>query len=163
MIVIMIAGTVSAQAIREQQTPDPQARNEQRRNTAPQPGYNRERGNSSVTIEGVLKLERGFVAVESAGTTYYVPMLNRYIGFITGLQEGARVSVEGHEFRNMVQPSKVTIDGKSYDFQTWNQNQGPGYGRQNYQHRDNNRRGSPNSQWNNHGYGNRNGGGCWCW
>jgi hypothetical protein len=165
ILAIMIAGTISAQAIREQQTPAPQARNEQGRNTAPQQGYNRDRYNNSVTIEGILKLERGSVAVESAGTVYYVPMLNRYIGFITGLQEGAKVSVEGYEFRNMLQPEKVTIDGKSYDFMAWNQNQGPGYGRHNYQYRNDNRRGHPNSQWNNNRGGrNRNGwGDCWCW
>jgi hypothetical protein len=152
MIVIMIAGTVSAQTIREQE-----------RNTAPQPGYNRDRFNNSVTVEGDLKLDKGFVAVESAGTVYYVPMLNRYIGFITGLKEGAKVSVEGHEFRNTIQPTKVTVDGKSYDFM--DHGPGYGYGRQNYQYRDNNRRGSPNSQWNNnYGHRNRNGGGgCWCW
>jgi hypothetical protein len=90
-------------------------------------------------------------------------MLNRYIGFITGLREGASVSVEGYEFRNMIQPVKVTIDGKSYDFNAKDRGQGPGFGMQNFQYQDNNRR-TPNSRWNNQSRGGRNGrGGCPCW
>ena len=76
----------------------------------------RQRENNSVTIDGILKLERGFVAVESGDTVYYVPTLNRYIGFIDELKEGAAVSVEGTGFRNFIQPAKVTIGDKSYDF-----------------------------------------------
>lgn len=158
MITTLITGMVSAQAIRDQQrAPDSQA-NEQLRDLSQV--INRERNNNSIAIEGTLKLENGFVAVESAGNVYYVPMLNRYIGFITGLKEGAKVSLEGREFRNMVQPTKVTIDGKSYDFMA--RNSGQRYERQNYQHRDNNRRYAPNSRWNNRGYRNRSGRGC-CW
>ena len=72
--------------------------------------------NNSVTVDGILKLERGFVAVESGDTVYYVPMLNRYIGFIDALKEGTAVSVEGNGFRNIIQPTKITIGDQSYDF-----------------------------------------------
>ena len=54
--------------------------------------------------------------MESGGDVYLVPMLNRYIGFISGLKEGAKVTVEGRGSRNMIQPVKVNIDGKDYDF-----------------------------------------------
>ena len=120
IIAVLIAGTVSAQPIREQRNP--------LRDVNPQSGNNRAREANSVTVEGVLKLEKGFVAVESADTVYIVPMLNRYIGFINGLREGAKVSVEGYEFKSMIRPTKVTIDGKSYDFIAWNRGQGPGQG-----------------------------------
>ena len=68
------------------------------------------------TIEGTLKLERGSVAVQSGETTYFVPMLTRYIGFINELREDVKVSIEGFLLRNFIQPVKVTIGDKSYDF-----------------------------------------------
>ena len=76
---------------------------------------------TKVTVDGVLKLEKGIVSVASGDSVYYVPVLNRYIGFIDGLKEGAKVSVEGSRFKDFIRPVKVTISGKSYDF--------PEYGR----------------------------------
>jgi hypothetical protein len=70
----------------------------------------------TVSVDGTLKLERGFVAVESGDSVYFVPMLTRYIGFIDELKEGIRVSVEGFSIRNIIHPTKVTIAEKSYDF-----------------------------------------------
>lgn len=92
-VAVMVIGTVSAQN-----------RNE------------RQRASNSVAVEGTLKLERGLVAVESGETTYFVPLLTRYIGFIDGMKEGIKVSVEGFSFRNFINPTKVTIADKSYDF-----------------------------------------------
>jgi hypothetical protein len=91
-IVALVAGTAFAQT----------------RNNPP-PAFN------STTIEGTLKLEKGFVALDSGDSVYYVPMLNRYIGFIDELKEGTNVSVEGYLFRNTIHPTKLTIAGKSYD------------------------------------------------
>jgi len=99
LIAVLLAGTVSAQS-----------RDNQRQN------------NAVVTIEGTLKLDRGFVAVESGDSVYYVPMLNRYIGFISDLREGAGVSVEGYASRRIINPTKITIEGKSYDFIASGQN-----------------------------------------
>ena len=93
LIAVLVVGTVSAQN-----------RNDSRRN------------NSTVTIDGTLQLEKGAIAVSSGDSVYYVPSLTRYIGFIDGLKEGASVSVEGYEYRNVLYPVKVTIAGKSYDF-----------------------------------------------
>jgi len=76
----------------------------------------RKQGAAKVTVEGILKLEKGVVAVASGDSVYYVPVLNRYIGFIDGLKEGTKVSVEGAQFKDVIQPVKVTINGKSYDF-----------------------------------------------
>jgi hypothetical protein len=106
LIAVLFAGTVSAQT----------------RN-------NRERNFSLVTLEGTLKLQRGFIAVESGETSYFVPMLTRYIGFIDGMKEGAKVSVEGYVFGNTIHTTKVTLEGKSYDFIAGGH--GPGFGSRN--------------------------------
>jgi len=151
IIAILIAGTVSAQPIKDQRNSAPKVNPEQLNDANPKSRNNRVRESKSVSIEGVLKLEKGFVAVESADTVYYVPMLNRYIGFITGLREGEKVSVEGYEFRNMIRPTKVTINGKSYDFTAWNRGQGQGFEKRDFRP-DNNRR-APAPRWNNQSNG----------
>ena len=97
-IAVFLIGTVFAQ------NKDTQDRN------------NRQRDFKTVTIDGTLQLAKGFVAVASGDSVYYVPILTRYIGFIEGLKEGTNVSVEGYEFRKFIHPVKVIIGGKSYDF-----------------------------------------------
>ena len=69
-----------------------------------------------ITVEGTLQLQNGMIAVLAGETVYYVPRLQRYIGFIEGLKEGNSVSIEGYAYRNFLGPTKVTINGKSYDF-----------------------------------------------
>ena len=87
-----------------------------------------------VTVSGTLKLQRGMIAVESGENVYFVPLLNRYVGFINGMTEGTRVSVEGLQFRNIIQPIKFTIDGRTYDFPVHRMNQGQ-MQQQNQRHR----------------------------
>jgi len=123
IIVVLIVGTVFAQPIMEERSQGSKVKPERLNDANPQSRNNRAREGKSVSVEGTLKLEKGFVAVESADKVYIVPMLNRYIGFITGLREGEKVSVEGYERKNMIRPIKVTIDGKSYDFIAWDRGQ----------------------------------------
>jgi len=92
-IALLAAGTVSAQ------------------NRGNWPGVSQ-----SITVNGTLQLKNGFIAVASGTDIYFVPALERYIGFIDGLKEGNSVSVEGYVSGNYLQPSKVTVNGKSYDF-----------------------------------------------
>ena len=80
----------------------------------------------SVTVEGTLQLQNGQIAVSTGNAVYFVPMLGRYVGFIDGIKEGNKVTVEGYASGNYLFPSKVTVDGKSYDFQTPAAD--PGYG-----------------------------------
>jgi len=120
-IAVLLAGAVYGQGIRDEPRGRESQRSTESQRGAEQRGADRQRSvaqqrSDPVTVEGTLKLERGFVAIESGETVYLVPMLNRYIGFINDLKEGARVSVEGREFRNTILPTKVTIGGKSYDF-----------------------------------------------
>ena len=119
LVAAMFIGSIYAQPMSERTEPEQPEQQEQQRTQQKQRAQNgevRQRESNPVTVEGTLKLERGFVAVDSGDTVYYVPMLNRYIGFINDLKEGAAVSVEGHGFRNIIQPTKVTIGETSYDF-----------------------------------------------
>jgi len=82
-----------------------------------------------ITVTGTLQLQNGQIALASGNAVYFVPSLVRYVGFIEGLKEGARVSIEGNAWGNNLEPSKLTIDGKSYDFSPYNISQvGGGYG-----------------------------------
>jgi hypothetical protein len=73
-----------------------------------------------VSVTGTLGLQHGHITVSGDGTAYYVPVLERYIGFIEGLKDGVRISLEGYVLGNgdyaQIRPVKVTIDGKDYDF-----------------------------------------------
>jgi len=69
-----------------------------------------------ITVTGTLQLQNGQIALASGNTVYFVPTLGRYIGFIDGIKEGANVSIEGYASGNYLEPSKATINGKSYDF-----------------------------------------------
>jgi len=141
-ITLLIVGTISAQPVREQQREVEPPRNERRRELPQQPGNerrrevipqienelrrnppqainNRQLERNLITVDGILKLENGHVSIQgtNSNTVYHIPMLNRYIGFISGLREGASASVEGFQFRNTIHPIKATIDGQTYDFQ----------------------------------------------
>ena len=185
LISIMIAGSVFAQPIREQREAAPQLRGEQQREAAPQARGERQReavpqvrgerqreaapqarGEQQreipkITVVGTLKLDKGLIAIESGNTVYRVPMLNRFIGFISGLREGSNVSVEGFQFRNMLQPTKVTIDGQTYDFARIMQNARFGFGNDNrnmgnYHHFDNQKQNRQNFGQNRHAPNQRN-------
>jgi len=86
---------------------------------------NRQVEAETITINGTLKLERGLIAIQGEGErVFYIPFLNRFAGFINGLSEGNTVTVEGLRFRNVIQPTKVTIDDRTYDFPLRNLTQG---------------------------------------
>ena len=70
----------------------------------------------TITVEGTLQLQNGFIVVKSGDTVYHAGMLNRYVGFLEGLREGNTITVEGHVFNNFLHPVKITLSGKSYDF-----------------------------------------------
>jgi hypothetical protein len=79
------------------------------------------RGPEQVTVTGNLSLVNGLIALESDQTTYYVAGLERLIGFIDGLKEGAAVTLEGFaaavpgapEYRYL-RAAKLTLNGKEY-------------------------------------------------
>jgi len=69
-----------------------------------------------VTVNGTLQLRDGAIAVVSGSNAYFAPTLTQYVGFIDGLREGAQISMEGVVSGNYIQPTKVTIGGRTYDF-----------------------------------------------
>ena len=68
-----------------------------------------------VTIEGTLQLQNGVIALAGENAVYFVPALTRYIGFIEGLKEGAKVRIEGSASGSVIAPTRITVSGKSYD------------------------------------------------
>jgi hypothetical protein len=95
VIAVLIAGTVFAQ------DKSPRENNRQHEIT-------------TVSVEGTLKLDKGFASVQSGDTVYRIPMLNRFVA-ANDLKDGAKVSVEGNAFRNFIMPKKIVIDGKTID------------------------------------------------
>jgi hypothetical protein len=75
-----------------------------------------------LTVSGNLSIVHGRIALVSGDTTYYVSGLSRFVGFIDGLKEGARVSLEGAAYQlpndtaaKFLRVSKLTLNGKDYD------------------------------------------------
>jgi hypothetical protein len=75
-----------------------------------------------VTVSGELSVVHGMIALVSGDTVYYAGGLNRFTGFIEGLKEGARVSLEGSAYQlpndakaKFLRVSKLTLNGKDYD------------------------------------------------
>jgi hypothetical protein len=76
----------------------------------------------SVTVSGALTISQGMIAVEKDGITYLTFGLNRLVGFIDGLREGAQVTLEGVATVNpqdnrvkMLRVHKMTLNGREYN------------------------------------------------
>ena len=80
---------------------------------------------ASASVSGNLSLVQGRIAVTDGDTTYIIRGLNRFIGFIDGLKEGAAVTLEGYAFTRAQKDSnesvkflsvqKMNLNGKEYD------------------------------------------------
>jgi hypothetical protein len=90
---------------------------------------------ATVTVSGTLALANGRIALQSENDVYYVAGIQRLIGFVEGLKEGAQASLEGyvHPFQReenakLLFVTKLTIGNKSYDlasnFTGWKPGQG---------------------------------------
>jgi hypothetical protein len=77
----------------------------------------------TTSIRGTLGLSNGRVSVISGNITYYVRGLERYVGFIDGLKEGAQVSIDGYasvptvegQTDRLFRAVKLTLNGKTYE------------------------------------------------
>jgi hypothetical protein len=77
----------------------------------------------TTTIKGTLGLSNGKVSVVSGNITYYVRGLERHVGFIDGLKEGAQVSIDGYAAAPTIEGQKdrlfravkLTLNGKTYE------------------------------------------------
>jgi hypothetical protein len=79
-------------------------------------------GDTTIQVSGNLSLVNGRIALKDGGKTYYLEGIQRLVGFVDGLKEGASVTVEGYASPSTVAPdyiflrlTKVTFNGKSYD------------------------------------------------
>jgi hypothetical protein len=86
----------------------------------------------TVTVSGSLIVAHGSPAIKSGDVTYLISGVNRLVGFIDGFKEGAQVSIEGSainisrdEKLKFLRPSKLTLNGRSYDLTFPEMNFGP--------------------------------------
>ncbi len=84
---------------------------------------------------GNLAYVNGWIALQSGDKTYYLAGIQRLIGFVDGLKEGAQVKVEGYARAMPMAPeysflrvTKVTVGGKSYDIPAMPRGDGNGMG-----------------------------------
>jgi hypothetical protein len=92
---------------------------------------------ATTTVNGTLGLSGGRIVLKSDGTNYYVRGLERFIGFIDGLKDGAQAAIEGYvsspsregTAERLLFPVKLAIDGK--DYEVGSANAGP-WGRQHF-------------------------------
>jgi hypothetical protein len=77
----------------------------------------------TTTIRGTLGLSNGRISVISGNITYYVRGLERFVGFIDGLKEGAQVAIDGYaaaptiegQTDRLFRAIKLTLNGKTYE------------------------------------------------
>jgi hypothetical protein len=77
----------------------------------------------TTTIRGTLGLSNGRISVVSGTITYYVRGLERFVGFIDGLKEGAQISLDGYataptiegQRERLFYPVRLTLNGKNYE------------------------------------------------
>jgi hypothetical protein len=78
---------------------------------------------ATTTVNGALGLKGGRIVLNSGDTSYYTRGLERFIGFIDGLKEGAQVVIEGYVSppsregvtEKLLFPVKLTLNGKEYE------------------------------------------------
>jgi hypothetical protein len=75
-----------------------------------------------VTVSGNLAFIDARIGVKSGDTTYYIIGIDRLIGFVDGLKEGAAVNLEGYEFfaaagleYRYLRVVKLNFNGKDYE------------------------------------------------
>ena len=76
----------------------------------------------TVSVSGTLMLSNGRIALQNNDIVYYLGGLNRFIGFIDGLKEGAKVNVDGFAWTDpndakskFVRVTKLNLNGKDYE------------------------------------------------
>ncbi|MDR1108258.1 MAG: hypothetical protein LBL19_04405 [Spirochaetaceae bacterium] len=77
---------------------------------------------ATVTVNGNLAFINGGFGLKSGDITYYVIGIDRLIGFVDGLTEGAQVTLEGYEFPDAaaqeyryLRAFKLNFNGKDYE------------------------------------------------
>ena len=75
-----------------------------------------------VTVSGSLIVAHGMPALSSGGITYLILGLNRLVGFVDGLVEGAYVTISGHAMSSprddnlrILRPTELIFSERTYD------------------------------------------------
>jgi hypothetical protein len=78
--------------------------------------------NETVSVTGTLAVANGRIALQADQKTYYIIGIQQLVGFVPGLTEGAKATLDGTvsslpQAKNnyILQVSKLTLDGKEYD------------------------------------------------
>jgi hypothetical protein len=133
MVYIALLMMIAAAAVSAQQWgPGPDSmhgawsRHGRRPSSGPRPGDYREYPQAphweKAAVTGNLELIDGNIALRQDAVTYYITGLNRLVGFIDGLKEGAAVTLEGavrplpgNGEHRLFLVSKLEINGRTYD------------------------------------------------
>ena len=75
---------------------------------------------NTMRLEGTLQLQNGQIALNTGSAVYFVPELRQLIGFVDGLVENARVTVDAYVMGNTLRLTQLTVAGRSYDFAAQN-------------------------------------------
>jgi hypothetical protein len=90
------------------------------------PGKQEAPKQEKTTVSGVLGIAKGQIVLQAGEALYFVPGLERYVGFIDTLKDGAQASVEGYlrpfpegkeAAGGFIRVSKLSIAGKDYDLE----------------------------------------------
>jgi hypothetical protein len=102
--------------------------------TARERGQGRGPGGTPVSITGKLEWINGHIAIKANEKTYYVSGVDKLVGFVDGVKEGAQVSLSGKEFRipaipeyGFLRTEVLSLNGKDYkfdDFPDWGHRRG---------------------------------------
>ena len=72
---------------------------------------------TTATISGVLRIRHGEISLVAGSFVYYVPILEVFLNFIEGLEDGVEITMEGHNGERLrFEPTKLTIRDKTYEF-----------------------------------------------
>jgi hypothetical protein len=78
--------------------------------------------NETVSVTGTLAVANGRIALQADQKTYYIIGIQQLVGFVPGLTEGAKVTLDGTVFslpqaknNYILHVSKLTLEGKEYD------------------------------------------------
>lgn len=113
LLIVCIAVTALAEAAIAQDAPVPQG---------DAPAQDQFAG-QAVKLTGILQVVDGQIGLVANGTNYILSRLERLVGFVKEIQEGATVTVEGEAFAiptqsdySVLEIVKLSIGGKDYNF-----------------------------------------------
>jgi hypothetical protein len=75
----------------------------------------------TLKVTGILGIQQGMISLQDQDINYYILGVERFIGFIEGLKEGASITIEGYAWASQrtefhfLRAIKLTLNNKEYD------------------------------------------------